>query len=144
MKTFGNIVLVLSGLALFYMSTMRLFDPSAVVFLQSIADPSNVLTIEMANEIRGMGAENVLGGIVAFLGIFIPRFRFTAFVVLSVLFVGVVLGRSVSLIIDGIPDEHIFRAFHHQALLGVLNVCCLFYILIKEPGSLSGSSASAS
>ena len=40
MKTFHNIVLALSGLALFYMSTMRFFDPSAVVFLQSIADPS--------------------------------------------------------------------------------------------------------
>ena len=132
MKIFNNIVLALSGLALFYMSTMRLFDPSAVVFLQSIADPSSVLTIEMANEIRAMGAENVLGGIVAFLGIFIPRFRFTAFVVLSVIFVGAALGRSVSLVVDDVPDENIFRAFHHQAILGVLNVFCLAYILIKE------------
>ena len=144
MKTFGNIVLVLSGLALFYMSTMRLFDPSAVVFLQSLADPSNVLTIEMANEIRGMGAENVLGGIVAFLGIFMPRFRFTAFVVLSVLFVGVVLGRSASLVVDGIPDENVFRAFHHQALLAVLNVSCLAYTVIKEPALLNERSAPTS
>ena len=47
----------------------------------------------MANEIRAMGAENVLGGIVAFLGICLPRFRFTAFVVLVVIFVSAVLGR---------------------------------------------------
>ncbi|WP_419907144.1 DUF4345 domain-containing protein [Hoeflea sp.] len=132
MKTFNNIVLALSGLALFYMSTMRLFDPSAVVFLQSIADPSNVLTIEMANEIRAMGAENVLAGFVAFLGIFIPRFRLTAFVVLSVIFVSATLGRSVSLVVDGVPDENIFRAWNHQAILAAMNVLCLAYILIKE------------
>ena len=143
MRTFSNIVLALSGLALFYMSTMRLFDPSAVVFLQGIADPSTVLTIEMANEIRAMGAENVLGGIVAFLGIFIPRFRFTALVVLSVIFVSAALGRSVSLVVDGVPDENIFRAFHHQAILAALNVFCLAYILIKERKSPGERSAPA-
>ncbi|MEM9106961.1 MAG: DUF4345 domain-containing protein [Pseudomonadota bacterium] len=132
MKTINNTVLVLSGLALFYMSTMRLFDPSAVVFLQGLADPGSVLTIEMANEIRAMGAENVLGGIVAFLGVFIPRFRFAAFVVLSVIFVSAALGRSVSLVVDGMPDENIFRAYHHQAILAVLNLFCLAYILMKN------------
>ncbi len=135
MKKFHNIVLALSGLALLYMSTMRLFDPSAVVFLQSIADPSNVLTIEMANEIRAMGAENVLGGIVAFLGIFLPRFRFTAFVVLAVIFVSAVLGRSVSLVVDGMPDANILRAYHHQAILAVLNVFCLVRILTRDRNS---------
>ena len=156
MTLFNNIVLALSGLALLYMSTMRLFDPSAVVFLQGIADTSGILTIEMANEIRAMGAENVLGGIVAFLGIAIKRFRlsssmsspvtslagkcphrrmprwcwmFTAFAVLSVMFVGASLGRSVSLVVDGVPDKNIFRAFHHQALLGALNVLCLIFLL---------------
>jgi len=132
MKTFSNIVLGLSGLALFYMCTMRLIDPSAVVFLQSLESTADVLTIEMASEIRGMGAELLLGGIVAFLGIFVPRFKVTALVVLSVMFVGVVLGRSVSLVFDGVPDANIFRAWNHQAILAALNVFCLAYILIKE------------
>lgn len=143
MKIFNTIVLALSGLALFYMSTMRLFDPSTVVFLQSVADLSNILTIEMANEIRAMGAENVLGGIVAFLGIFVPRFRFPAFVVLSVIFAGAALGRSASLAVDGVPDTNILRAWHHQAILAVLNVFCLAYILIKERKLEDGKSAAA-
>ena len=140
MRTFNNIVLALSGLALFYMCTMRLIDPSAVVFLQGTG---NAPTIEMANEIRGMGAEILLGGIVAFLGIFMPRFKFAAFVVLSVMFVGVVLGRSVSFFVDGVPDENIFRAWHHQAILAALNVSCLAYILIKERDSRGTRSAPA-
>ncbi len=140
MRAFSSFVLALSGLALFYMSTMRLIDPSAVVFLQGSGIAP---TIEMASEIRGAGAEIVLGGVVAFLGIFVPRFRVTAFVVLSVMFVGVVLGRSVSFFVDGVPDENIFRAWNHQAILAALNVFCLAYILIKERKSQDSRSAPA-
>lgn len=133
MKSFYNIVLALSGLALFYVSTMRLIDPSAASFLKTyLADTGNTLTIEMASEIRGIGAEMVLSGIVAFLGIFMPRFKVTAFVVLSVLFVGVVLGRSVSWVVDGAPDESLFMPLTHEAMLAALNVFCLAYILIRE------------
>ena len=144
MKTFSNIVLALSGLALFYVCTMRLIDPSAAVFLHTyFADASNALTIEMASEIRGIGAEMLLGGIVAFVGIFMPRFKVTAFVVLCVMFGGVVLGRSVSLIVDGVPDASLERPATHEAILAALNVFCLTYILIMERKSLGKRSAPA-
>ncbi len=133
MNTFNNIVLALSGLALFYVCTMRLMDPSAAVFLQTYLEGSGqTITTEMASEIRGIGAEMVLGGIVAFLGIFIARFQVTSFVVLSVIFVGIVLGRSVSLVVDVIPDESLLRPTTVEAVLAGLNVFCLAYILIKK------------
>ncbi|MDA4847174.1 DUF4345 domain-containing protein [Hoeflea poritis] len=144
MKSFYNIVLALSGLALFYVSTMRFIDPSAASFLKThLADDGNVLTIEMMSEIRGIGAEMVLSGIVAFLGIFMPRFRVTAFVVLSVLFVGIVLGRSVSWVADGVPDESLFMPLTHEAILAAVNVFCLAYILIKERNSPGERSVAA-
>ena len=140
MRSFSNVVLALSGLALFYACTMRLIDPSAVVFLQGTG---NAPTVEMANEIRGIGAEMLLGGIVAFVGILIPRFRMTSFVLLSVIFVGMVLGRSVSWVVDGVPDANISRALQHEAILAVLNVSCLAYLLIKDRETQGRSSAPA-
>ncbi len=145
MNKFSNTVLALSGLALFYVCTMRLIDPSAASFLKTyFADSSNVLTIEMASEIRGIGAGMVLTGIVAFLGIFIPRLKVTAFVVLSVLFVGIVLGRAVSSIVDGVPDESLFMPVTHETILAVVNVFCLAYILIMEQKSQGDRSVPAS
>ncbi len=132
MKTFNSVVLVLSGSALFYVCTMRLIDPSTAVFLQTYLESGNTLSTEMASEIRGIGAEMLLAGAVAFLGVFLPRFRATSFVVLSVLFVGVVLGRSVSLVVDGMPDESLLRPAIVEMILAALNVFCLTYILIKE------------
>lgn len=144
MKTFDNVVLALSGLALFYVCTMRLIDPSEAVFLRTYLEIGNTLNIEMASEIRGIGAEMLLAGIVAFLGIFIPRLKVTSFVVLSVLFVGVVLGRSVSLVVDGMPDESLLRPATIEMILAALNVFCLTYILTKEWKTQGERSAPAS
>lgn len=135
MKTFNNVVLVLSGLALLYACTMRLINPSAAVFLQTYFESAgNTLDrhIELANEIRGLGASMLLAGIVALLGIFMPRFQVTSFVVVCVMFVGVILGRSVSLVVDGVPDADLLRPAIVEGILAALNVFCLASILIKE------------
>eukprot|EP00435_Cladocopium_sp_Y103_P079119 s1_g2858.t1 len=97
----------------------------------------------MASEIRGIGAEMLLAGVVAFFGVFLPRFRATSFVVLSVLFVGIVLGRSVGLAVDGMPDESLLRPAIVETILAALNVFCLTYILIAERTSLGEVSSRA-
>lgn len=97
-----------------------------------LADSGNELTVEMASEVRGIGAGMILTGIVAFLGIFIPRFKLPAFVSLSVFFFGVVLGRAVSSIVDGVPDEILFMPVTLEAILAAVNVFCLAHILIAE------------
>lgn len=133
MKAFSNITLAVSGIALFYLSTMRLIDPSAATFLKTyLADAENVLTTEMASEFRGAGAGMVLAGITAFFAIFVPRLKVAAFFVLSVLFAGVVLGRSVSWVVDGVPDASFVMVLTHEAMFAVANLFCLAAILVND------------
>ncbi|WP_419913716.1 DUF4345 domain-containing protein [Hoeflea sp.] len=135
MKIINNIVLALSGLALIHACTMRLINPSAAVFLQSYFETAgNTLDrhIELASEIRGLGASMLLAGVVAFLGIVKPRFRLTSFVVVSVIFVGVVLGRSISLVADGVPDASLLRPAVIEGILAALNVVCLVRTFVEE------------
>lgn len=134
MKNFKIIVLVLSALALFYASSSRFINPMGAVFLQTFFEnPENSLeiAIDLVNEIRGVGAVMFLGGIIAFLGAIRADFRQTSFVVATVIFGGVVLGRALSLFIDGIPNENLIRAAIVEGVLGALNIFCLVNILIQ-------------
>ena len=133
MKAFSNTILAVSGIALFYVSTMRLIDPAAATFLKSyLADAGNALTTEMASEFRGAGAGMVLSGMTAFFAIFVPRLKVAAFFVLSVLFGGVVLGRGVSWVVDGAPDASLHMVLTHEGMFAVANLFCLAISLINE------------
>lgn len=135
MKIFQIIVLSLSGMALFYASSMRLFKPTKAVFLQHyFENPANSLEshVDLANEIRGIGAVMLLGGIIALFGVFRPDFMQTALVVTTLIFVGVVLGRSISWLFDGAPPVNLIRAAIAEAVLAVLNAYCLIGIMSES------------
>ena len=74
----------------------------------------------------------VLGGIIALLGTIRADFRLTSFVVVAVIFAGIVLGRSLSLFIDGMPNADLMRAYVVEIVLGVLNVFCLVSMSIQS------------
>ena len=125
METFNITVLILSGLALFYASSMRLINPKKAKFLQSyLAKPENKLEkdIDLLNEIRGIGAVMLLGGIIILLGAILPDFRLSAFVVALVLLFGVVLGRLISFGLDGKPNQDVLRATFIEIVLSGLNI----------------------
>ncbi|MEM7133626.1 MAG: DUF4345 domain-containing protein [Chloroflexota bacterium] len=135
MNIFKIAVLVLSGLGLFYASSSRLINPTEAVFLQTFFEnPENSLevAINLVNEIRGVGAVLFLGGIIALLGAIRADFRHTSFVVTTVIFGGIVLGRSLSFFIDGIPSQDLIRVAITEGVLGALNVFCLVHILIQR------------
>ena len=135
MEIFKIVVLSLSGLALLYACSMRLINPTQAVFLETYLEyPENSLetNIDLVNEIRGVGVVMFLGGIIAFFGTIRADFRLTAFIVVTVIFGGVVLGRSLSFFIDGIPNENLIRAAIVEVVLSVLNVFCLIRILIQS------------
>ena len=135
MKIFNIVVLALSGLALFYACSMRLINPSKGVFLQSYFENSanNLAThSDLANEIRGVGAVMLLGGVVAFLGIIRPDLQFTSFLVLTVIFGGVILGRIFSFFMDGIPHNNLLSAAMAEGILAVLNVIGLANTLLAS------------
>lgn len=129
MNIFKVVVLSLSGVALFYASSSRLINPMEAIFLQTYLETNSMTTnIDLINETRGVGAVMFFGGVVAFIGIIRPDFRLTSFVVLVVIFGGVVFGRGLSLLIDGIPNESLMRAAIAEGVLGVLNIVCLVTI----------------
>ncbi|MEM9887559.1 MAG: DUF4345 domain-containing protein [Bacteroidota bacterium] len=133
MELFEVIILSLSSLALFYASTMRLINPQKGNFLQTyLSNPDNRLEndTDLINEIRGVGAVMLVGGLFIILGIVISDFKFTSFVVAVVIFFGVVLGRLISLVVDGKPNQDVIRATIAEIVLSVLNIFCLIDLLL--------------
>ncbi|MEL7535081.1 MAG: DUF4345 domain-containing protein [Bacteroidota bacterium] len=131
MKIFQIVVLSLSGLALLYACSMRLIKPSGAVFLQTyFENPANNLEthIDLANEIRGVGAVMLLGAIIALIGAFRPDLRQSAFLITTLIFGGVVLGRSLSFFIDGMPSGNVMRAAVAEGVLAALNAFWLVRI----------------
>ncbi|MEL6674947.1 MAG: DUF4345 domain-containing protein [Bacteroidota bacterium] len=135
MKKFHPTILVFSGLALFYACSMRLIYPAEAVFLQGyFAHPGNSLELhlDLVNEIRGVGAVMLLGGIATLLGAFRAAFRSTAFVVAVVIFGGVILGRFFSFWVDGFPHGDLLRATVAEGVLAGLNLIGLGQVLTKS------------
>lgn len=133
MEIFRIGVLVLSGLALFYASSMRLISPAKGNFLQIyLQNPANQLEtdIDLVNEIRGVGSVMLFGGLIVLLGAVMPMFRQTSFVVAIVIFVGVSLGRLISMGIDGRPNKDVIRGAVLEIVLGALNAFCLVTLLM--------------
>ena len=122
------IALTLSGLALFYASSMRLVNPSKANFLQTYVTKSeNKLAedVDLLNEIRGVGAVMLLGGIVILLGTIMPALRLGSFLVAVVIFLGVVFGRLISFGLDGRPNKDVIKGTFAEIVISALNIYCL-------------------
>ncbi|MEM7114882.1 MAG: DUF4345 domain-containing protein [Chloroflexota bacterium] len=142
MKNFKIIVLVLSALALFYASSSRFINPTGAVFLQTFFEnPENSLetAVDLVNEIRGVGAVLFLGGIVALFGAIRADSRQTSFVVTTVIFGGIVIGRSLSFFMDGIPNQDLIRVAITEGVLAVLNIFCLVNISHQYKGRITST-----
>ena len=128
MEIFEIIILSLSGLALIYASSMRLIQPKKAHFLQTyLSNPVNKLENDtnLVNEIRGIGSVMCLGGLTIWIGIIIPSFRQTGFVVAIVILFGVVIGRLISIRLDGKPNKAIIKVMTVEIILSVFNIFCL-------------------
>ena len=128
METFNIVGLTLSGLVLLYATSMRLFKPRKVNFLQTyLSNPANNLEpdTDLLNETRGVGAVMFLGGITLLLGAILPEFRATSFVVAIVIFGGVAVGRLLSIVSDGRPSNAIFTGLVVEFTFSLLNIVCL-------------------
>ena len=128
MESIKIVVLIFSGLALFYASSTRLIKPTKANFLKAyLENHTNELEndIDLVNEIRGVGAVMLLGGIIILLGTIVPNLRQTAFIVAIVILFGVVIGRLISFGIDGQPNEAVIKVMAVEFILGLLNIFCL-------------------
>ncbi|MFY0591003.1 DUF4345 domain-containing protein [Roseivirga sp.] len=133
MDIFNIVVLALSGLMLTFAGFMRFLKPIGSYCLKSYADNPE-LKIEgkssMFSEMRGAGLHTVFAGITILLGTLLPQLQLTSFIVSSIFYVSYAIGRSVSLSVDGKPNQQTFQGMIFEIILGGLNVFCLVKILL--------------
>lgn len=115
--------LSLSALLLLFVGISRLSNPIKT-YLQSSGiklenDPS------LLNEIRGISSVQLLAGIIITLGIFFSQLSFTSHFVAVLIFIGFVIGRLISLQVDGKPSKQITQGIGFELILGALNIFCL-------------------
>ena len=126
METFTIIVLSLSGLLLTTLGLLRLTNPINTYSKNSGISLSN--DVNLLNEIRGVSAITLCSGIIILSGTFLNQIRIYSLVLAIVIFVGIGIGRIVSLITDGKPNKKIIQALIVELIFGILNIFVLLNI----------------
>ncbi len=127
MGIFNTIVLVLSGLLLLFVGTLRLLDP-----IKNYSKNSGVtLTddVNLLNEVRGVSSLMLFGGIIILSGVIFSSLKSVSFSVAVLIFIGFLFGRIVSMFLDGKPNKLLINGVVSEAILGGLNIFCLVQVL---------------
>ncbi len=120
MEIIKIVILSLSGLMLLFVGTMRLTNPIKTYLKNS--GISLEKDVDLLNEVRGLSAVMLCGGILSLLGILIPSFTLTSFVVAALIFLGFALGRLISTVVDGKPNKKITQGIWFELVLGAANM----------------------
>ncbi len=126
METASIIILSLSSLLLTLVGVMRLSNPIKTYFKNSGIKLEN--DASLLNEMRGVSSVMLCAGIVIALGVFIEKLTFSSHLVASLVFIGFVVGRLVSISIDGKPSKQIAQGIVFELVLGAANIFCLVQI----------------
>ena len=125
-KIFSIVVLLLSSLLLIFVGVMRLSNPVKTYAKNSGIKLEN--DASLLNEMRGASAVMLCAGIIVFAGIFMENLTFTSHIVASLLFIGFVIGRLISVKTDGKPSKQIAQGIIFELVLGAANLFCLITI----------------
>ena len=120
MEIIKIVILALSGLMLFFVGVMRLSNPINAYLKNSGIKLEN--DVNLLNEMRGVSAVMLCGGIVILLGIIFPKLTFTSFAIAALIFLGFLVGRLVSMGVDGKPNKQITQGILFELALGAANV----------------------
>ena len=105
MEIIRIVILSLSSLLLVYVGAMRLSNPIKTYLKNSGIKLEK--DTSLLNEMRGVSAVMLCSGIIILLGIFIGKLSFTSHFVASLIFIGFIIGRLISLKADGKPSKQI-------------------------------------
>ncbi|MGI9550542.1 MAG: DUF4345 domain-containing protein [Aurantibacter sp.] len=122
------VILCLSGLMLLFVGTMRLSNPIKTYLKNSGISLEN--DVNLLNEMRGVSAVMLFGGIIILLGTIIPKLTIASFVVAILIFLGFAIGRLMSMGLDGKPNKLIIQGLVFELVLGSANVFCLVNSLV--------------
>jgi hypothetical protein len=128
MEIIKIVILSLSSLMLLFVGAMRLSNPIKTYLKNSGIKLEN--DVNLLNEMRGLSAVMLCGGILVSLGIIIPGLTLTSFVVASLIFLGFATGRFVSIAVDGKPNKQIIQGIGFELVLGAANIFGLVLTLI--------------
>jgi len=128
MEIFKIITLSLSGLLLLSVGLMRLSSPMKTYLKNSGIKLEK--EVNLLNEMRGVSAVMMCGGIIILLGTIIPQLRFSSFVIATLIFLGFAIGRLLSILLDGKPNKLIGQGLLSELVLGFLNLFCVLTTLM--------------
>ncbi|MCL6294896.1 DUF4345 domain-containing protein [Jejuia spongiicola] len=126
MEIIRIVILSLSALMLVFVGIMRLTNPIKTYLKNSGIKLEN--DASLLNEMRGVSAVMLSGGIIIALGIFIEKLTFTSHCIASLIFVGFAIGRLISLKVDGKPSKQIAQGILFEIILGLANIFCLINV----------------
>ncbi|WP_430966713.1 DUF4345 family protein [Spongiimicrobium sp. 2-473A-2-J] len=128
MEIIKVVILSLSALLLLVVGATRLGNPVKAYLKNSGITLAK--DVDLLNEMRGVSAVMLCGGIIIALGIIVPGLTFTSFVVASLLFLGFALGRVISMAADGKPNKQLIQGIWFEVILGAANVFGLVNTLV--------------
>jgi hypothetical protein len=123
MEIFKIVILSLSGLLLLFVGAMRLSNPIKTYLKNSGIKLEN--DVNLINEMRGVSAVMLFGGIIILLGTIISKLTIASFVVATLILLGFAIGRLLSIGLDGKPNKLIVQGLISELVLGAANIFCL-------------------
>ena len=126
METIRIVILSLSSLMLAFVGIMRLSNPIKTYLKNSGIKLEN--DASLLNEIRGVSAVMLCAGIIILLGTFIEKLTFTSHFIAVLIFIGFLIGRLISLKVDGKPSTQITQGILFELVFGAANIFCLTQI----------------
>ena len=128
MEIFSIITLSLSGLLLSMVGIMRLSNPTKNYAKNSgiqLPQDTNLL-----NEMRGVSAVMLMGGIIMLLGTFTSSLTPTSHIVAILILLGFATGRTISITTDGKPNKQIIQGLFTEIVLGTANIVCIIQLWV--------------
>jgi hypothetical protein len=98
----------------------RLFNPIKTFKKNSGIELAN--DTDLLNEIRGISALMLVGGILCLLGIVMNTLGFSSHLIAVLIFLGFALGRIFSWVKDGKPNKLIAQGLVSELILGIANL----------------------
>lgn len=114
-----KLFLIISGLLLTFIGGATLFAPVAMKASAGI-DISN--NISIINDIRATSALILVIALITLLGAFVKKLTFTSSLISFLLFLSLGIGRSMSILIDGLPVDGLIKATGLEFILGIIGL----------------------
>ena len=128
MEIINIVILSVSGLMLLLVGISRITNPIKTFSKNSGIELNN--EVNLLNEVRGMSAVMLFGGIIILLGTIAPKLIIASFTVGILIFIGFLMGRLISIGVDGKPNKKIIQGIIFEIVLGAANIFGLINNLV--------------